>query len=259
MGNEPQPGGQKPQGEPQVTPGNLPTTKADVPDNSEEPKLYTETELKAKLSEQQSKIRKELQPLRDKITVLEADKSSLEAQVEDVEVLNETIKKLHTEIEEGLPAEGKDAYDKYIKKLANLTEAEIRTRKDTKVKDDELSKYRKTDLERTAESLAAKFGVEKESLMDCKNETEMKAKAAELYDPAKVTKAAETKQETTQETTQSPAEQPPVTKMPSLETSGATTGGLSDAEFWKGYGKMPNPTPADHKRAEQIRTNALKG
>ncbi len=78
MGNEPQPGGQKPQGAPQETPANLPAKSTDVPGNSEEPKLYTETELKAKLSEQQSKIRKELQPLRDKIATLEADKSALE-------------------------------------------------------------------------------------------------------------------------------------------------------------------------------------
>jgi hypothetical protein len=262
MGNEPQPGGQKLQGSPQETPGDTPTTKADVPGNSDEPKLYTEKELQAKLSEQRSQDRKgyekTLQPLRDKINTLEADKTALETQSEDVEVLKQIAEKLKAEIDEGIPSEAKEIYEKYAKKLAGLTEAEIRSRKDIKAKEEKLSVYEKKELSTLADELVKTFGVDKEALVGCKNETEMRVKATELYKPESAPKPVE-QEVKGQEPAKTVADAQPVTKVPALETAPSASGVLSDAEFWKSYGKMEHPTSADHKRASEIRTKALKG
>jgi len=174
-------------GKSQETPTNPPTKDADVP-------VYTEAQLQGKLSAQQSKIRKEIQPLKDEIVALKAAKSALEATMEDIEVLKETVAKLHGEIEDGLPEDAKEAVNKYLKKMATLTESEKRMAKDWKSKEEELSQYRKSDLEKLADTLVLTFGVSKEDL-DYTDAKSMRASAVEHFDPAKLTTATQSSPE----------------------------------------------------------------
>jgi hypothetical protein len=246
MSNLSQPSGAKLQEKSQETPTNPPT------DASAEAPIYTKTQtqelIKEAVSKEMSQLRKgeakRYEKLEADYLTLKSDKLALESQVEDVEVLKGQIAELHELKTEGLPTEAKD----YLKLKAQVKEAEIRGSKDYKSLKERLEKYETTEKSILVEKLVKTLGISKETLNKFPIEHLKDLDSEEVAKPeAKVPEAT--------------TEKEPVDKMPAPETGAIQSGGgQTDAEFWKAYGQPGfQATPADHKRANEIRTKAIKG
>ncbi len=187
----PQSSGTKPQGSSQGTPNNSPAGNAHTPaGNEEEPKLYTESQLQEKLKEQQSSLRKGFEKERKafeiKLSEANEELASLQAKDLDIEALKKINKRLQDEIDEGLPEDAKEAKDKYLKKMAVLTESETKGWKGLKSTVEELDRYRKEALRPKAQAYADEYGVDVEELMKLSDEDSMIVYAVKNRNPENI-------------------------------------------------------------------------
>jgi formate dehydrogenase maturation protein FdhE len=246
-----QPSGAELQEKPQETPVDPP---AKAPANAP---IYTEAQLQEKIKEatakEMSQLRKgeseRYKKLETDFLTLKAEKLELEGRVEDVEVYKAQIAELDALKTADLPTEAKA----YTKLMASLKENETRGLKEVKSLKERLEKYEATDKETLISNLATKLSISKDTLNKFPIE-HLKDLATEA-DSKPETKVDETKVESDTTKTE------PIDKMPAPETGAIQSGGgLPDKEFWKAYGQPGfNATPADHKRAGEIRNRALKG
>jgi hypothetical protein len=196
------------------TAGNSGNPSGQATDSSgnkkEEPKVYTEAQFQEKLKEAQQSIRKgetkRVEGLQAEVATLKTSLETAEGQIEDQTVLKAQIKKLHEEIEGGIPDEGKDAINKYLKKLADLTEAETRGMKGLKKMDDELKTYKKTDLQSLIDGVLSDpaFTGDKDELQRLGSKEAIKVYAYDHRDPTKAKtpdKAADAKGDGTETAT----------------------------------------------------------
>jgi hypothetical protein len=87
------------------------------------------------------------------------------------------VAKLHGEIEDGLPEDGKEAANKYLRKLATITESEVRQGREYRRLESKLKGYEKEELEEEAQKLATKHGIELNELLVFSDVRDMKAYA----------------------------------------------------------------------------------
>jgi hypothetical protein len=153
--------------------------------------IYTEAQMKAKLSEQQSKIHTaEVQPLRDRNDKLERDVSSLNLQVGDLsgdkKVLEKQIAVMHGEYEKKIPADAKEVFNQYALGLAELTERETRAELELDKQRQTITPYLEREREELITSLVKDFHVDPNDCRRFKDNAQMKVWA---YDHRKEAQA----------------------------------------------------------------------
>jgi hypothetical protein len=134
-------------------------------------------------------------------------------------LLADKVAQLTREIDEGIPAEAKDVVSRYNDRYNKLSQWEAGVRKDIAKHDEIIAEAMQIKLEREADRLSSKFGIDKETLLGLKDVGKMQAYAIENFDPAKFAV---------------PPEPVPRPELPKPEPP-ANMGGLSKEEFLKQF------------------------
>jgi hypothetical protein len=179
---------------------------------------------------------------------LEADNLALQVQNDELDtsskVLTEKVASLNKEIGEGLPADAAEARAKYDKLRNDTIKWQAEVKKEIAKHDDLITEATNLKLEREADKLSGKFGIDRDVLLSLKDPIKMREYALDNFDPSKYAKP-----EPTPEPAPTPVSQPEPDKLPKPE-SPVSAGGLTDAEFIKQYASGQSD---DHARYREIR------
>jgi len=223
------------------------TNQAEASTEGQTGRTYT----KAEFDKMQSKYQKQINDLTASLRASETKASDLEDKVES---LQDKAVSLQAEVERGIPDDVKEYRSKSEKDFEAAKKSLREANREVARLQGLLDGHEAAGRQETAQTLAHKFGVDVDVLLGFDTTEKMKAYALDNMDPAKAKTHGETGEPPPAGDTSSPAPKPAVI---SATSSGGET---SDAQFWKQYGERGyNPTPADHKRAKELRDKMIRG
>jgi len=208
---------------------------------------------KAEFDKMQSKKDREIADLRASLRAAETRATDLE---DAAESLKEKVVLLQSEVDNGIPDDVKEYRSKTEKERESdrkaIREANREINRLTQLLDNHESAGRQSE----AQKLADKYGVDVNALLEFDTTEKMKAYALDNMDTTKFATPAETQEKAASTVVESVKPEP----KPAVVSATNAGGEVSDAQFWKAYGQPGfDPTPADHKRAKELREKMIRG